>query len=372
MKLTRTGWILAATAAVLLAAGMAADYPEIVALGVGAVVLVLAAAGWTWRKPRVTVERTLVRHRVREGQPLRCRLVVRNDGLRRSPELEVVDDSAERPMRLVLAGVPAAATEELEYELRTRQRGVYVSPPPAVGLTDPLRLMLRARRDGKPDTYYVHPDYHEIQGFGTGGPLDVDGEASVPRRDGAAFYALRPYVPGDERRLIHWPAYARTGELVVRHLSAPDAPECLVVLDTDGELYAGGRFEEAVRLTASFCVAALTAGARLTLRTTTGAELRCTSYTERTGPLDFLSGVDIARRRISWLQAVAGDGAWSSAVVVSGAMKDEDVRGIAAVASSAPTVVVRLDAGRGSARVAAGVRVLTASTCSGFADEWNG
>lgn len=373
MKLTSTGSILAVTAILLIAAGVSADYPEIVALGVCAATLLLAAAVWTSRKPRVRAERQLSRRRVREGQSICCRLVVRNESTRPSPELEIVDDSAEQPVRLALTSLRGSSTEELEYQLPTRRRGVYTSLPPAVGLADPIRLMRRARRDGKAETYYVHPSYREIPGFGTGGPLDIDGEALVPRRDGAAFYALRPYVPGDERRLIHWPSYAKTGEPVVRHLSAPDAPECLVVLDTDGELYAEGRFEEAVRLTASLCVSALASGARLTLRTVADAQLRCSRRSEPAEPLDFLSGVDIERRKISWRQAVAGETRWSSAVVVSGALAEEDVRELAALASGAPAMIVQLRAGGYSARVLSqGVRVVAASSCGEFADHWNG
>ncbi|MFD4637860.1 DUF58 domain-containing protein [Lentzea sp. NPDC058436] len=370
MRLTATGWGLAIAASVLIAAGLSADYPEVTALGATAATLLLAAAVWTARRPNVSARRELQHHRVREGQPIRCRLVVHNDSARPSPELDVVDGSGEEPVRLVLGGLPAQASDEVEYQLPTRRRGVYTAPPPAIELTDPVRLLRRSRRDGSPDTYYVHPDYRELPGFGAGGPLDIDGEALTPRRDGSAFYSLRSYVPGDERRLIHWPSTARTGELVVRHLSAPDAPECLVVLDTTATPYADGRFEEAVRVTASLCVSALDSGARLTLRTTGDLELRCAAKAEHGEPLDFLAGVDLAPQRLSWAQAVVGDREWSDALVVSGALAATEVGKIAA--AGPPVLVVQLGPAPFSTRVVSGATVVTARTCAEFADHWNG
>jgi uncharacterized protein (DUF58 family) len=47
---------------------------------------------------------------------------------------------------------------------------------------------------------------------------------------------VRPYVAGDPRRLVHWPATAHRGELMVREAERPEAavPEVRVVLPDDG------------------------------------------------------------------------------------------------------------------------------------------
>lgn len=47
---------------------------------------------------------------------------------------------------------------------------------------------------------------------------------------------VRPYEAGDARRLVHWPATAHRGELMVREAERPDAavPELEVVLPDDG------------------------------------------------------------------------------------------------------------------------------------------
>jgi uncharacterized protein (DUF58 family) len=47
---------------------------------------------------------------------------------------------------------------------------------------------------------------------------------------------VRPYVAGDPRRLVHWPATAHRGELMIREAERPDAavPQVRVTLPDDG------------------------------------------------------------------------------------------------------------------------------------------
>jgi uncharacterized protein (DUF58 family) len=45
---------------------------------------------------------------------------------------------------------------------------------------------------------------------------------------------VREYVDGDPIRLVHWPATARTGSVMVRELEGPQRPRLLVVVDLRG------------------------------------------------------------------------------------------------------------------------------------------
>ena len=49
-----------------------------------------------------------------------------------------------------------------------------------------------------------------------GGELDSAVQIGVPR-------GVRPYRPGDQRRWVHWPATAHSGELMVREMEGPTA-----------------------------------------------------------------------------------------------------------------------------------------------------
>jgi len=52
---------------------------------------------------------------------------------------------------------------------------------------------------------------------------------------GDTVRAVRPYVPGDPARLVHWPTSARRGELVVREHEPPPALGVALVVDLRGD-----------------------------------------------------------------------------------------------------------------------------------------
>src|SRR2546429_554594 len=64
---------------------------------------------------------------------------------------------------------------------------------------------------------------------------------------------LRPSRPGAPATRIHWPAVARTGDVIERRLAADASSRPLVVLDTRGPT-SDGALDQAVRAAASLCV----------------------------------------------------------------------------------------------------------------------
>jgi uncharacterized protein (DUF58 family) len=67
-------------------------------------------------------------------------------------------------------------------------------------------------------------------------PFDVP--VSVPAvvspGGGDTVRAVRPYVPGDAARLVHWPTSARRGTLVVRENEPPPTVGVALVVDLNG------------------------------------------------------------------------------------------------------------------------------------------
>lgn len=68
--------------------------------------------------------------------------------------------------------------------------------------------------------------------------IDNTGQRSA---DDAAVRSVREYRPGDALRLVHWPATAKTGEVMVRQLEAPASPRLAVVVDLRSGEDAAGR-----------------------------------------------------------------------------------------------------------------------------------
>ena len=101
-----------------------------------------------------------------------------------------------------------------------------------------------------------------MRGVGPGaeprGQSPGSGHASdaVSRRGGPAQFevdGLRPYRDGSPASRIHWPAVARTGEMIERRLVAGGEPRPLVVFDPRGAADPAHR-ERAMRAAASLCV----------------------------------------------------------------------------------------------------------------------
>jgi uncharacterized protein (DUF58 family) len=103
----------------------------------------------------------------------------------------------------------------------------------------------------------------------TGLRTDAD-EASAMGVGHDTIRGVRPYAFGDPIRLVHWPATARWGEMMVKELEGPEAPEVVIVVDLRGD---AERAEVAASLAAGMARAGLRAGLSVTLLTA-----------ERTGP----------------------------------------------------------------------------------------
>jgi uncharacterized protein (DUF58 family) len=152
---------------------------------------------------------------------------------------------------------------------RRLDRAVWLQTPGRVQL-DPARLVVRdplglwqRRIDSGPALdLVVLPRIDPVRWTGPGaeprGQSPGSGHASdaVSRRGGPAQFevdGLRPYQDGSPASRIHWPAVARTGEMIERRLVAGGEPRPLVVLDPRGGTDPSHR-QRAMRAAASLCV----------------------------------------------------------------------------------------------------------------------
>lgn len=303
--LTRTGAGMTCAAVGLVALGAWADYPELVALGLAAAGTLLAAAAWLAATPRLTAVREVRPRRVFEGASAQGSLIVTNAGARRSPPLMVTETVGGQRTTVPVPALAAGDSCSVAYPLPVARRGRYLIPPVELGHSDPLRLLHRGRPCGRELVVHVYPRVHPLALITVGGPQDSEGPTtSNAPLGGVAFHSLREYAPGDDWRKIHWGATARTGTVMARHVVVPDEPRQLVVLDTSTAPYSAAAFEEAVRVAASFCVAAENDRLPVRLRTTGGVERESI-----TTALEFLSDVDnsAADRGLAALPEVVRD-----------------------------------------------------------------
>jgi uncharacterized protein (DUF58 family) len=278
MRLTRRGVCTLAVAVVLIALGLVAGYPLLVTLGAIAVGAVVAALGVAGRKPRVEVIRELFPDRVERNGRAVITLRVHNPGTRRQSGFTAVDRVGEERVSVAVRPLAAGAEQPYMNELPTGRRGRHDVGPLTLFRADVLGLGRSELSLGEMATLWVYPRTHPVGAVIGGLPLHHhDGEATETSPRGSLdIREVRPYVPGDEVRHLHWKATARTGQLMIRDYADPHQPQFTVLLDDRHEMTAP-EFEEAVELAASLVVAAAHADHRCRLVTPGGVDVDTTS-----------------------------------------------------------------------------------------------
>ncbi len=129
-----------------------------------------------------------------------------------------------RPGELVLVPVARGVHSELVVEMATAAPFGMQWWRRTVTLALPAKLYVAPRR-GRP----ALPDapLPDPRGGRPG--------AARTRSSAGDLRAARPYRPGDSRRLVHWPATAHTGELMVRELEQPGGRPAEVVVELPPE-----------------------------------------------------------------------------------------------------------------------------------------
>ncbi len=263
MRLTRAGAGVTISALLCFAIGRLFGADELLylaAMQFGALVVSLLLTATA--RLDLAVSRTAHPARLRSGTPARVDVRIDNRSRRSTPMLHATDHISGTPgASLHLAPIRGGQSTSIAYRLPTARRGVIDIGPLELGFGDPLGLSRGTVKASGMVTLVVHPELVDL------GPLhalaghdptaDLQSSRSLAT-SGDEFFALRPYVVGDELRRVHWRASARTGELVVRQDERPRTGRVTVLLDRRRAVYDEDGFERAV----SAALSALYAGWR--------------------------------------------------------------------------------------------------------------
>lgn len=260
--------------AALLVGGRLFGIFELFLAGAAGATLVLAAALVVrTTKLRLEVARGLQPPRVHAGSPARVELRVRNRGSRRTPLLSLRDPvGRERSARVVLAPLGVDEAVRAAYRLPTDERGILRVGPLEVEVSDPFGLAALRTAGAPLAELTVWPAVDDISPLPHTQGDDPHGGVDYPNpmaAHGDDFYALRPYVAGDDLRRVHWRSTARRDQLMVRQDEMPWQGRATVLLDTRRVAHSNASFERAVSAAASILVA--TARHRFLLRLVTTA-----------------------------------------------------------------------------------------------------
>lgn len=214
-------------------------------------------------------------------------LAARGAGIERAPGPPTIEEEQPYPLRLELrpgilpppggelreplldAPIPLGGrtARKVRIDVRFARRGKRVLEPGALTIADPLGLAVREiSGGGEAMELLVLPRVEPLLAAGPAsgaggsgaGPDSGGGRAALRGRlDGSAaeldLDGLRPYREGTPASRIHWPAVARSGEMLERRLTADADSAPLVVLDATAPP-SDEALDMAVRAAASLCV----------------------------------------------------------------------------------------------------------------------
>jgi uncharacterized protein (DUF58 family) len=276
--LTRQGWLVTLGAVVLIFAGRLLGVLELFILGASAAALVVfSMVAVALARLRLAVERTVTPPRVYAGSPSRVELSVRNDGNRTTPVVRMFDPvTGTRGADLLLGPLEPGVTSRAAYRLPTEKRGIVRIGPLDVVVTDPFGVASSATEAAPVSELTVFPWVDEIVPVPHTSGDDPHAGADHPSalgRTGEDFYALRPYVIGDDMRRVHWKSTARRDELMVRQDELPWQGRVTVLLDVRRSGHTADSLELAVSAAASVVSASWKRRDLVRLITTDGTDL---------------------------------------------------------------------------------------------------
>jgi uncharacterized protein (DUF58 family) len=172
--------------------------------------------------------------------------------------------------RLPVGALQPGTVSSSGYRVSTTERGVIGLGPLQLVFGDVLGIARSTTPIADADEIVVAPrtlpiDMPEL-GRGTLGRSLLESSRRLGPGD---FHGLRQYATGDEPRIIHWRASARTDDLMVKEFTVEGLHRCTVVFDPSPGAHASSAgFERGVTAAASLVASAMRAG--LTTRFVTG------------------------------------------------------------------------------------------------------
>lgn len=257
--ITPRGWGWAAGSLLALLVGFTQGWLELMAVGFAGIFTFAIATLFALVPHAHQVTFRLAVPRVVVGEGAHIMVTVTNPTNRRLAALNVDIPVGETFHSRSVGRLKGKETTELSLDIATDERGILSVGPVRIVRQDPLGLVSREVSHGTATTLFVHPVTIGLVSMSTGFVRDLEGSPTRDLTDSdLSFHALREYVPGDDRRNIHWRSTAKTGRFMVRQFEQTRRSHLLIALDAAPEDFADDQeFELAVGVAASLGVRAL-------------------------------------------------------------------------------------------------------------------
>jgi uncharacterized protein (DUF58 family) len=264
---TALGWAVLIGSAVAWLVGRRLGWAELSSVAVTGLLAFVLCGLFVLGRISLRVDVRVGDQRAVAGDTAACTVTVSNGS--RKPMLPAtlelpVDGSPDSPPFHLPALGPEATWEE-SFGIAAPRRGVIGIGPATTVRDDPLGLLRRTVAWTGVTELIVHPVTVRLASPSDGLLHDLDGRSGGDASPSDfAFHTLRDYVPGDDRRHIHWRSSAKAGSLVpggkfmVRQFLETRRTHLLVVVDGNAGAYREpDDFETAVSAGASVAMCGL-------------------------------------------------------------------------------------------------------------------
>jgi uncharacterized protein (DUF58 family) len=354
---TGLGWAVLGASAVAWLAGARLGWIELTLASVTGLLTLAGCALLSIGRTALRIEIDPDRRRLVEGESMEVAVRVTNLSPRRLLMLALEVVVGARPVPVALPNtLPSGATFATSLAVHGARRGVIPVGPATSVRGDPIGLIRRQVSWAERTEIFVHPRTTRLDPFGHGLLRDLEGRTTedVSMSD-LAFHTLREYVPGDDRRYIHWRSSAKAssatpgGKFLIRQFLDTRRTHLLVIVDGAAAAYVDDEeFETAISVGASIALqaradeldASLLVGDQPTrrVRARDGASSRV---------LDVFSRAGTGTRRLAGQVALAGRTAPDAtyAIIVTGANSTfQSLRRAAAqLSTSVRVTLIRVD-----------------------------
>ena len=319
-SLTPLGWGTALVGAGATLAGVLFSWIEAAVLCFTCLTLVTLSLLWSLGRAGHAVTLQLANTRVTVGEKALGALTISNPTSRRLRAAMVELRVGAGANSFLCPALGQNESHEEVFAIATTRRGIVAVGPASTIRGDGLGLVRRVQTWSHATELYIHPRTVAMNASTVGFIRDIEGATTQDLSSAdVSFHALREYVPGDDRRAIHWRSTARVGKLMVRQFEETRRSHLLIVLDLDTDAWASDEeFEIGVAAAASMARASLVDAKEVSVHTQVGHLKTPTPM----HAMDSLSGVErvLGAERINALTQRAGTEAShaSTAVVISG------------------------------------------------------
>ncbi|MEO7130156.1 MAG: DUF58 domain-containing protein [Dermatophilaceae bacterium] len=262
--LTTRGRAFIGAGATLAVSGVIFGFQDLTRFGVLLIALpILSALLVRTRATRLRIDRRTSPERIEAGGDAQIALTFENVSPATTPvflaeeRLDYV--LGDRP-RFVVGRIPSGQARTVNYTVRPHLRGRHQLGPIGVQVQDPFGLATRnAVLQGSTDLVVLPAVVPLGSSPAPSSGVGSEGEqAHLVALHGEDDVTIREYRDGDDLRRIHWPATARTGDLMVRQEDRPAQRRAVIILDPRPEAHGGAgatsSFEWAVAAAASIAV----------------------------------------------------------------------------------------------------------------------